>query len=120
MQRVNQAIRQALSKLILEEAEDPRVHDTMITLTRVDTTRDLRHAKVFFSVLRHEDKERALEGLYKARPFFIARLKQMIRIRHIPALSFQYDKSLEEMNSILKTLNKIDTEKDSLEHDEDS
>lgn len=107
IKRINEAIKTNIAKLILHEAEDPRLSATMLTITRVDTSRDLRYAKVYFSLLDDARKDEALAGLKKASHFFVARLRELIPIRYIPHLRFFYDDSIAQMNHVMEKLREI-------------
>jgi ribosome-binding factor A len=93
MRRVNESLRQLLSEAV-PELKDPRIG--FVTVTGVETSRDLRHAKVFVSVLGDERaRERTLEGLEAARGVLQARIAHELTIRWTPQLAFEYDPSVE-------------------------
>lgn len=93
MRRVNAAVRQVVSEG-LSELKDPRIG--FVTVTGVDTSPDLREARVFVSVLGSERKRaRTLEGLAAAHGVLQARLGSELRLKRTPQLAFEYDPSLE-------------------------
>jgi ribosome-binding factor A len=93
MRRVNEAVRQVLSAS-LGELKDPRIG--FVTVTGVQTSPDLREARVFVSVLGSEkDRKRALEGLAAAHGVLQARLGTELRMKRTPLLTFEYDPSVE-------------------------
>jgi ribosome-binding factor A len=93
MRRVNEAIREVLATSLLE-LKDPRIG--FVTVTGVETSPDLRHARVFVSVLGSESKrERSLEGLAAAHGVLQARLARELRLKRTPQLAFEYDPSVE-------------------------
>jgi ribosome-binding factor A len=93
MRRVNEAIREVLAASVLE-LKDPRIG--FVTVTGVKTSPDLRHARVFVSVLGSESKrERSLEGLAAAHGVLQARLARELRLKRTPQLAFEYDPSVE-------------------------
>jgi ribosome-binding factor A len=93
MRRVNEAIREVLAASVLE-LKDPRIG--FVTVTGVETSPDLRHARVFVSVLGSESKrERSLEGLAAAHGVLQARLARELRMKRTPQLAFEYDPSVE-------------------------
>ena len=93
MRRVNEAIREVLAAALLE-LKDPRIG--FVTVTGVKTSPDLRHARVFVSVLGSESKrERSLEGLAAAHGVLQARLARELRMKRTPQLAFEYDPSVE-------------------------
>src|ERR671937_621355 len=93
MRRVNEAVKEVLSEGI-GELKDPRIG--FVTVTGVETSPDLRHARVFVSVLGSERKrERSLEALQAAHAFLQARLARELRMKRTPQLTFEYDPSVE-------------------------
>ena len=94
MRRVNEVRRQVISDAITNDLGDPRLE--MATVTSVDTTPDLRHAKVYFTVLGDEQaKEDALKGLKRAQNLLQGKVGAETRMKHTPMLAFEYDKSIE-------------------------
>ncbi len=94
--RVNALLREELSRLLTLELKDPRIRG-FVTITEVETSSDLRHAKVFVSVMgQKEDKQDALEGLAAAQGFLRRELKERLSMKIIPELSFIKDDSLEQ------------------------
>ncbi len=94
MRRVDEAMRQVLGDALAQELKDPRVG--FVTVTDVDTSPDLRHARVYVSVLGDDsERERALEGLASSRGFLQAKLNEDLRLKRTPTLSFEYDPSVE-------------------------
>jgi ribosome-binding factor A len=106
MRRVDEAMRVVLSDTISKDLQDPRVG--FVTVTGVKTSPDLRHARVFVSVLG-DDAERAasLEGLQAAHGFLQARVAHSLRLKHTPALSFDYDESVDRGMRISELLDKV-------------
>jgi ribosome-binding factor A len=93
MRRVNEAIKEVLSEAI-GSLLDPRIG--FVTVTGVETSPDLRHARVFVSVLGSERKrERTLEGLASAHGVLQARLADELRMKRTPQLVFEYDPTVE-------------------------
>ncbi len=94
MRRVDEAVREVLSGAITQELKDPRVG--FVTVTAVETSPDLRHARVFVSVLGDEaQRERSMDGLRAAHGFLQRRLNEELRIKHTPTLDFIYDDSVD-------------------------
>jgi ribosome-binding factor A len=94
MRRVNEAVRQVLSEA-LPELKDPRIG--FVTVTGVETSPDLRQARVFVSVLGSEKKQQAtLEGLAAAHGVLQSRLARELRMKRTPQLTFEYDRTVEE------------------------
>src|SRR5919107_2102937 len=93
MRRVNESIRQVLSEGV-GRLKDPRIG--FVTVTGVDTSADLRHARVFVSVLGAERKRlQTLAGLQAAHSVLQARIARELRLKRTPQLAFEYDPSVE-------------------------
>src|SRR5215208_5867173 len=91
MRRVNESVRQVLSEAI-GQLKDPRIG--FVTVTGVETSTDLRHARVFVSVLGAERKRaQTLAGLQAAHSVLQARLARELRLKRTPQLAFEYDPS---------------------------
>ncbi len=109
-ERVQEALRQEISRIVQTEIKDPRLG--FLTITGVELTRDLRYARVYFSVLGEEkDKKLALKGLNSAKGYIKGLLSDRIKLRYMPNIEFKIDESLEHTNKILDILNKIKKEK---------
>ncbi len=94
MRRVNEAMREVLSDAIATEIKDPRVG--FVTVTGVKTSPDLRHARVYVSVLGDEPtRAGSLDGLRSAHGFLQHRLASELRLKHTPALAFEYDDTVD-------------------------
>jgi ribosome-binding factor A len=93
MRRVNESVRQVLSEA-LPELKDPRIG--FVTVTGVETSPDLRQARVFVSVLGSQRKrEHTLAGLAAAHGVLQARIARELRLKRTPQLSFEYDPTVE-------------------------
>jgi ribosome-binding factor A len=94
MRRVNEALREVLSARIAEGLKDPRIG--FVTVTAVDTTSDLSHARVYVSVLGDDDERAStLEGLESSRGFLQSGIARELRIKRTPQLQFLHDEALE-------------------------
>jgi ribosome-binding factor A len=94
MRRVDEAVREVLSDAIAKDLQDPRVG--FVTVTGVKTSPDLRHARVFVSVLGDEQvRSDSLEGLRSAHGFLQGRVAAELRLKHTPMLEFDYDESVD-------------------------
>ena len=92
IERVNESVKREMSIIVQRELSDPRL--AFVCISRVDVSRDLRHAKIFFSVLGDETKaEYAQEGFDAAKGFIKRILSQRIELKFMPDLTFIYDKS---------------------------
>ena len=94
MRRVNEVIREVLGAAISTEMKDPRIG--FVTVTDVDTSPDLRAARVYVSVLGPEaEREQTMEGLTSAHGFLQSRIGGELRMKRTPTLTFHYDESVE-------------------------
>ena len=101
--RINEEIQRELSAL-LRGLKDPRVQGGMVTVTRVDTTSDLRCAKVFISTLDKTREKDVLKGLRSAAGYLRRELGARIKLRYTPELQFIADDSIEQGAHILQML----------------
>lgn len=94
MRRVNEALREVIAAAIATDLEDPRIG--FVTVTAVDTSPDLRSARVYFSVLGDEaDRERSLAGLTSSHGLLQTAIASQMRLKRTPTLSFHYDEGPE-------------------------
>jgi ribosome-binding factor A len=94
MRRVDEAVRAVLSDAIAKDLQDPRVG--FVTVTGVKTSPDLRHARVYVSVLGDEStREASLQGLGSAHGFLQGVLAHELSLKHTPTLTFTYDESVD-------------------------
>ena len=109
--RINEEIQRELSEL-LRTVKDPRVQKTMVSVTRVDTTSDLRYAKVYVSIYDKEQSKEALKGLKAAGGFLRHELANRLSLRHTPELVWTEDHSITYGARILDILSTLDIPKD--------
>jgi ribosome-binding factor A len=103
MRRVNEAIREILGDAITTELKDPRIG--FVTVTEVDTTPDLRAARVYVSVLgTPEERESSLEGLRSSHGFLQGKIAGGMRLKRTPTLTFEYDESVDRGDRISRLL----------------
>ena len=106
IRRVDEAVRAVLSDAITQELKDPRVG--FVTVTAVKTSTDLRHARVYVSILGDEEaREAGLAGLRSATGFLQRRVAREVRMKYTPEITFAYDDSVDRglrINEILKDL----------------
>jgi ribosome-binding factor A len=103
MRRVDEAMREVLSAAITSELKDPRVG--FVTVTAVETSPDLRHARVFVSVLGEDAvRRRSLDGLRSAHGYLQRRVADELRLKHTPTLVFAYDDTAERGQRIAELL----------------
>jgi ribosome-binding factor A len=90
MRRVDEAVRQVLADALAHELKDPRIG--FVTVTDVNTSPDLRHARVFVSVLGEaQQREDTLDGLRSAHGYLQRRIARELKLKHTPTLEFSYD-----------------------------
>jgi ribosome-binding factor A len=117
-ERVQEALRQEISRVVLEEIKDPRIG--FLTITKVDLTNDLRYAKVYFSVLGGaKEKALALKGLNSAKGYIKGIVADRIKLRLVPEISFRIDESIEHTQEIYDLLRRV-KKKDKGEPDAES
>ncbi|MBP3500955.1 MAG: 30S ribosome-binding factor RbfA [Clostridiales bacterium] len=104
--RINGEIQQELASL-LRSVKDPRVAEAMLTVTHVDTTSDLRYARVYVSALNCEDEKGLLKGLKSAAGFLRRELGSKLSLRYTPELQFFVDDSIAYGAHILDMLNHV-------------
>jgi ribosome-binding factor A len=107
IERVNELIREEISELIRREVKDPRL-DSFISVTEVVTSPDLRHARVFVSVMgTDEEKKQVEKGLVAATKFLRRELGERLTLRYTPELTFQLDDSIERGSRLLQLINEV-------------
>ena len=109
--RINEEIQKELSTLI-RNLKDPRVQDTMISITRVETTPDLRYAKVYASFLQEEKATDALKGLKSASGYLRRELGRSLQLRYTPELVWALDDSITYGAKMLKLINSLEVSND--------
>ena len=109
-ERVQEAIRQEISKIVQFEMRDPRLG--FVTITKVELTKDLRYARVYFSVLGNEkERDLTLKGLRSAKGYIKGLIADRIKLRFAPEISFKIDESLGHVKHIEDILYKLKKEK---------
>ena len=109
--RINEEIQKELASLI-RNLKDPRVQDTMISITHVETTPDLRFAKVYVSFLQEDKAEGALKGLKSAGGYLRRELSHALNLRYTPELVWALDDSITYGAKMLALINSLEVEKD--------
>ena len=109
--RINEEIQKELSSLI-RNLKDPRVQDTMISITHVETTPDLRWAKVYVSFLQEERAKDALAGLKSAGGYLRRELGRALNLRYTPELNWALDDSITYGAKMLKLINSLEVKSD--------
>ena len=105
-QKVAEAVREVVSMAILTEMNDPRVQD--VTVTYVEVSNDLRHAKVHVSVMGEENKQQlSVHGLRSAAGFLQSKLASRIDTRYTPRLEFLLDQGVKKSIAIAQILKRV-------------
>jgi len=103
MRRIDEAMREVLSDAITSELKDPRVG--FVTVTSVDTSPDLRHARVYVSVLGDETRRKlSMKALESAHGYLQRRVASQLRIKNTPQLTFVYDDTAERADRLERLL----------------
>lgn len=117
MERINSLLTEVLSEVIMREVKDPRL-PSLITVTKVETSNDLRYCKVYFSVIgSKEDRNLALEVLEDAAGYIAIQASKKVSLRYFPSLTFKLDTSIEKHSRIDELLSQIEQEKSSRNSD---
>jgi len=117
-ERVNDTIRVELSDLIKRRVKDPRICQ-LTTVTQVITSADLKHAKIFISVMGSEDeKSETLKHLKSATGYLRTELSKRLTMRHTPELIFEQDDSIERGAHLLELIDRVCTEDDQPDGDQ--
>ena len=103
MRRVNEAVREVVSARLAEGVKDPRIG--FVTVTSVDTSTDLRQARVYVSVLgSEEERDETLAGLQSAQGLFQQAVASELRMKRTPTLQFVFDESIDRGMRITELL----------------
>jgi ribosome-binding factor A len=116
--RTNDDIQRILSAL-LRDIKDPRIKQGMISITAVDTTIDLRQAKVYLSAYDLQNEKEFRKGLKSASGYLRSELARSLGLRYTPELIFELDKSIEHGSRINTILNSLDISAADEENEED-
>ena len=108
---INEEIQKELSSL-LRTVEDPRVQDVMISITRVETTPDLRYTKVYVSFLQEDKAAEAMKGLKSAAGYLRRQLGTNLRLRYAPEIVWAQDDSITYGAKMLGLINSLGVKQD--------
>ena len=115
--RTNDDIQFVISRL-LREVKDPRVQQGMISVTRVETTGDLRYSKIWLSVYGMKDEKEFRRGLKSASGYLRKELGSAMKLRYTPELVFEIDHSIEYGAHINEVISNLDISHDGDEENE--
>src|SRR3954449_11522321 len=106
MRRVNEAVKEVLSAQLAAGLKDPRIG--FVTVTGVETSPDLRNARVYFSVLGDEAaRDDALAGLRHSKGFLQSRVNSELRMKRTPTLDFVYDSTSERAERLTRLIDEV-------------
>ena len=106
--RINDEIQREMAAL-LRTVKDPRVQNAMVSVTHVDTTSDLRYAKIYISALDKTQEKEILKGLKSAAGYLRRELGAALKLRYTPELVFELDHSIEYGAHISRLIEELDT-----------
>ena len=109
--RINEEIQKELSSLI-RNLKDPRIQNTMISITRVETTPDLRYTKVYASFLQEDKAADALKGLQSAAGYLRRELGSALNLRYTPQIMWALDDSITYGAKMLALISSLEVGKD--------
>ncbi|MBI3755088.1 MAG: 30S ribosome-binding factor RbfA [Deltaproteobacteria bacterium] len=105
-ERVGEEIRKEIAVMLFEEIHDPRIG--FVTITKVAVSKDLRQAKVYFSIMgSNEEKKKTTEGLQSASGYLKREIGKRLKLRYFPDIVFKFDDSLEYASRIEEIIKEI-------------
>lgn len=106
VRRMSQLLKEEISQIMLKEMKDPRIG--FASITKIEVSNDLKHAKVMVSVYGSEqDKKETMEGLRRAKKFIRKLVGERLTTYHTPELIFRYDNSIEQGVHISKLIDEV-------------
>lgn len=119
VEKVSSLIKKEISQMLISGIKDDRVGAGMVSITEVEISGDLQHARVFVSIYGTPDaKKETMEGLKACTPFVRKSLGQRISLRHTPEIRFVEDTSLEKGDNLINLINRITPKEDSFNEEE--
>jgi ribosome-binding factor A len=117
--RLNSLLKEVISEVIRKEVRNPHINELM-TVTRVDITKDLHYAKVYVSVIGNdEEKKQTIEALQSAAGFIAVNSSKKVVLRYFPTLTFKLDDTVDKQMRIEQLLHDIECEKKSRDENVD-
>jgi ribosome-binding factor A len=114
--RVSELIKREVSQMLLSEIKDDRVQVGMVSITDVEVSGDLQHAKIFVSIYGTEEaRAETMKGLKSATGFVRSALGQRIRLRRTPEIIFLEDRSIERGTRVLSLINQLSHDRPALD-----
>jgi len=119
LNRVNSLLKEVIYEVIHKEVRNPHIN-TFVTVTKVETSADLHHAKVYISMIATDaEKEKVLQALESAAGFIAVQASKKVELRYFPQLSFKIDTSADEHMRIEKILGELEQERNSRSNHDD-
>lgn len=110
--RVGALIQEEVSQMVLHEIKDDRVGAGMVSITLVDVSGDLQHAKIYVSIYgTDEARDETMAGLKSATGFVRRELGKRLRLRRTPEITFVEDRGIEQGSKVLNLLNQLSQER---------
>jgi len=110
--RVAELIKREVSQMLLSGIKDDRVGSGMVSVTDVDVSGDLQHAKIYVSIYGSDEaKEETMAGLKSATGYVRSELGARVRLRRTPEVIFLEDRSIERGNKVLSLLNQLENQR---------
>ncbi len=113
IEKINNEMRKQLMKIVQQEVDDPSLR--LLTITKVDTTSDLKEAKVYFSLLDQKNYQKCKKALKNMKGLIKGNLARKIRLKKMPELSFFPDKSIKYSLDIYQKIEALKDEEDKRE-----
>ncbi len=107
VERIEEEVKKVVSKVIDRDLKDPRLNG-MISVTKVDVSRDLKYCKIYVSMLGVADQKEAMDALKSSAGFVRREIGANIRMHSTPEVKFEFDDSIEYGNKIQKIINDLD------------
>lgn len=119
--RVAELIKREVSQMLLSGIKDDRVQVGMVSITDVEVSGDLQHAKIFVSIYgTDEARAETMDGLKSATGFVRSHLGQRVRLRRTPEIIFLEDRSIERGTKVLSLINKLSQERKATHPDDEA
>ena len=107
VERIEEEVKKVVSKVIDRDLKDPRLNG-IISVTKVDVSRDLKYCKIYVSMLGVADQKEAMDALKSSAGFVRREIGANIRMHSTPEVKFEFDDSIEYGNKIQKIINDLD------------
>src|SRR3990167_9981293 len=111
LERVNSLLKEVISEVIQRDVQNPHIN-TFVTITKVETSADLQHARVYISILApQEAKDKIIAALQSAAGFIAVNASKKVKLRYFPKLTFKLDMGLEKQLRIQELLSDIEKQR---------